>query len=203
VAALLFIVAGLYPVMSTYGRAQDRFTPLPPTLDGLAYMQYATHGENGQYFPLDTDYRIIRWLQENVEGLPVIMEAQSEPNLYKWGSRIAINTGLPAVVGWDWHQTQQRGLYNMPAFIRQRGSNVNAFYSTRNIETALRIIAFYDVEYIIVGALERVYYPAESLAKFDQMVTMRVLEAVYSDGDARIYRVVSGLAHQRISALAH
>jgi uncharacterized membrane protein len=189
VAALLFAVAGLYPVMATYGRAQDRFTQVAPTLDGLAYMQYATHGEFGQYFSLGTDYRIIRWLQEHVEGVPIIMEGQSEPNLYKWGSRIAINTGLPSVVGWDWHQTQQRGLHNMPAFIRQRGANVNAFYGTRDIDEAMRILRFYDVEYVIVGALERVYYPAASLAKLDEMVAMGLLEMVYQDGDARVYRV--------------
>jgi len=191
-AALLFFVAALYPLLATRGRALDRFSQeVPLTLDGLAYMNYATHGEREQYFPLAGDYRIIRWLQENVEGLPIIMEAQSEPNLYKWGSRIAINTGLPSVIGWDWHQTQQRGLFDMSAFVRQRGANVNAFYNTLDIDTALRILNFYNVRYIIVGTLERVYYPAASLAKFERMEELGMLREVYRDGDDVIYEVVA------------
>jgi len=192
-AALLFFIAGLYPIMSSRGRALDRFsTDVPLTLNGIDYMNYAMHGENGEYFSLAGDYEIIRWLQENVTGLPVIMEGQSSPNLYKWGSRIAINTGLPSVIGWDWHQTQQRALHNMGAFVRQRGSNVNAFYNTTDIDTAMRIAAFYDVEYIIVGALERAYYSRTSLSKFDEMVRMGILEAVYRNGDDVIYRMVGG-----------
>jgi YYY domain-containing protein len=191
-AALLFFIAALYPLLATRGRALDRFSQeVPLTLDGLAYMNYATHGEREQYFPLAGDYRIIRWLQENVEGLPIIMEAQSEPNLYKWGSRIAINTGLPSVIGWDWHQTQQRGLFDMSAFVRQRGANVNAFYNTLDIDTALRILNFYNVRYIIVGTLERVYYPAASLAKFERMEELGMLREVYRDGDDVIYEVVA------------
>jgi uncharacterized membrane protein len=119
------------------------------------------------------------------------MEAQSEPNLYKWGSRIAINTGLPSVIGWDWHQTQQRGLFDMSAFVRQRGANVNAFYNTLDIDTALRILNFYNVRYIIVGTLERVYYPAASLAKFERMEELGMLREVYRDGDDVIYEVVA------------
>ncbi|MBE0690303.1 MAG: hypothetical protein IH587_09310, partial [Anaerolineae bacterium] len=103
--------------------------------------------------------------------------------------RISINTGLPAVIGWDWHQKQQRGLFNMPGFIEQRVGNVNAFYSTDDLSTARRIMDFYRVEYIIVGTLERMYYPAESLDKFETMVRMGLLERVYTVGDAVIYHV--------------
>jgi uncharacterized membrane protein len=189
---LLVGIAGLYPVMASYGRALDRFSrEVPLTLDGMAYMNYAEYGENNQWINLADDYGVIRWLQENVEGLPTIMEGQSEPNLYKWGSRISIYTGLPAVIGWDWHQTQQRGLHNMTAFVRQRGSNVNAFYSTDDIDLALRMIDFYRVDYIVVSTLERLYYPLDGLAKFEQMTRLGLLERVYQEGNARIYRVVT------------
>jgi uncharacterized membrane protein len=78
----------------------------------------------------------------------------------------------------------------MPAFIRQRGSNVNAFYNTLDVETAQRILDFYAVEYIVVGELERVYYPTAGLAKLVEMVDQGLLEVVYSDGEDRIYRVL-------------
>jgi YYY domain-containing protein len=191
VLVALVTLAALFPLMATRGRALDRFSlEVPTTLDGMAYMNYAVHGEQDEYIPLEGDYAMIRWMQENIVGLPTIIEAQSEANLYKWGSRISIYTGLPSVIGWDWHQTQQRGLFGMPGFVRQRGSNVNAFYNTRDIATAQRILDFYNVEYIVVGALERVYYPAENLAKLDEMVERGLLEIVYEAGEDRIYHVL-------------
>ena len=189
---LLAFVGVLYTVMATQGRAQDRFSQaVPLTLDGQAYIEYAIHPENGQFIELKPDLGIIRWMNENIEGLPIIMEAISNDGiLYKWGGRISINTGLPAVIGWDWHQKQQRGLFNMPGFIEQRVGNVNAFYSTTDIPTAERIMSFYNVGYIVVGTLEHLYYPPESLEKFETMVQMGLLEQVYSDGDAIIYHVI-------------
>ncbi len=189
---LLGVVGVLYTVMATEGRAQDRFSQaVPLTLDGQAYIEYAIHPENGQFIELKPDLGIIRWMNQNIDGLPVIMEAISNDGiLYKWGGRISINTGLPAVIGWDWHQKQQRGLFNMPGFIEQRVGNVNAFYSTTDIPTAERIMNFYNVGYIVVGTLEHLYYPPESLEKFETMVQMGLLEQVYTEGDAIIYHVI-------------
>ena len=62
---------------------------------------------NGDEMDLSQDYRAIRWMQENVRGSPVIVEANLRA-LYHWGSRFSNFTGLPGVVGWEWHQQQQR-----------------------------------------------------------------------------------------------
>ena len=59
----------------TRSRAAQRFDPLMPiSLDGLEFMRYAKHWDVEELFPLEPDYQIIRWLLENVEGAPVIME---------------------------------------------------------------------------------------------------------------------------------
>lgn len=187
-AALLVTLAGLYPVMATRARSIDRMAPETPfTLDGMTYMKYATHGENGQWFQLDDDYNMIRWLQDNIHGTPVIMEAQTVE--YHWGSRVSIYTGMPSVVGWNFHQRQQRTFTPLPSLVQRRVANVNAFYTTEDTNVAADILKHYDVSYIIVSDLERAYYPEAGLAKFDQMVEDGLLGVVYEQGDAIVYQV--------------
>jgi uncharacterized membrane protein len=170
----------------------------PLTLDGMAYMQGAMRLEGDRYirdmnndltyFPLADDYDLIRWMQENITGTPVIMEGRGTGE-YTWQSRIAIYTGLPSVVGWRFHQTQQRTFDPQPRYVDLRVANVNGFYSTLDIPTAWRILQRYDVSYIVVGNLERAYYMPEALAKFDQMVDRGLLTLVYEQGTTKLYEV--------------
>jgi len=206
VAGLLLSVAALYPVMASRGRSLDRMTPQPPqtmsdvplTLDGMAYMQYSWLFEGDPNliqadptlapFSLADDYGVIRWLQENAVGSPTIMEGRADRE-YRWESRIAINTGLPSVIGWNFHQRQQRTFDPLPRLVQQRVSNVNAFYVTTDIAKAWAILQHYDVSYVIVSAMEKAYYPAAGLAKFDEMVEQGMMAVVYEHGAARIYQV--------------
>jgi len=199
---ILAATAAMFPIMATLGKSVFRFEPTQPlTLDGMAYMQYATQYEGSSEllavdpslapFSLEGDYHMIRWLQENIQGSPVIVEGLSDSTEYKWNGRVSINTGLPAVIGWRWHQVQQRTLENMGRLIDMRVANVNAFYQTTEIETALRILRFYNVEYIIVSDLERAYYAPEGLAKFGTMIEQGYLELVYEQGNSRVYHVIA------------
>jgi uncharacterized membrane protein len=175
---------------------------MPLTLDGMDFMRYATLYEGDPVllqqnsalapFPLAEDYALIRWLQDNIHGSPVIIEGQSVDTQYKWNGRISIYTGLPSVIGWNFHQRQQRTLDPMNRVIDMRNANVNAFYETLNLGTAYQIMRFYGVEYIIVGRLERAHYSEQGLAKFDQMVELGILEVVFEEGESRIYRVIPG-----------
>jgi uncharacterized membrane protein len=108
--------------------------------------------------------------------------------LYKWGSRFSIYTGLPTIIGWDWHQKQQRGDY--AAWIDDRLKDVKTLYETRSATTASSLLRKYDVAYIVVGGLERAYYPAAGLEKFDGMVG-KGLDVAYRAGSVTIYRVTS------------
>ncbi len=107
-AAGLVVGAALFPLMGGLAKIRDRMVPTAPHgLDGMAYMQTATYAETWGTMDLGQDYRAIQWLQENVPGSAVIVEANNRA-LYRWGSRMTIYTGLPGVVGWEWHQQQQR-----------------------------------------------------------------------------------------------
>jgi YYY domain-containing protein len=176
-----------YTLQASLTKINDRITGLAPrTLDGMTYMSYAQYGDQYGEYRLDADARAIQWMQENVPGSPVIVEANLF-DLYRWGNRFSIYTGLPDVVGWNWHQRQQRGVVADQA-IWDRGNGINAFYKTEDPASAESFLRKYQVGYVIAGRLERVYYP-RGLEKFDALVLQNKLQKAYVDGDTIIYRV--------------
>jgi uncharacterized membrane protein len=182
----LFAASLSYPLLATPARWRDRFdTGVGFTLDGQAYMRTATHTEMQASFPLAPDLDAIRWLQATVEGTPVIVEAQTPE--YRWGARISTNTGLPTILGWAWHETQQRAVLP-PATIARRAADVAAIYTNTDMDAVGRILDRYHAEYIYLGALERIYYPGPGLEKFDADGPR--WRQVYSRGGVRILRVV-------------
>jgi YYY domain-containing protein len=182
---VLLVGAALYPLRATPIKEGLRFAPLPPTLDGMAFMAHARYEDRDRDLRLPEDYRAITWMLHNVEGSPVILEGQA--GLYRWHARFSTYTGLPTIIGWDWHQKQQRGDY--APWIDDRLRDVKTLYETRNPVATSALLRKYGVEYIVVGGLERAYYPPAGLAKFEAMVG-NGLEVAYRDGGVTIYRVV-------------
>ncbi|MBC7227705.1 MAG: hypothetical protein H5T61_10800 [Thermoflexales bacterium] len=183
--ALLFATA-LFPAMSIPAKVNDRFTHATgPTLDGMAYIQYSWTGDVRGEVDLGPDYGGILWLLENVRGSPVILEGLGERE-YLWQSRISIYTGLPAVVGWRWHEVQQ----GMGEEVEQRHWYVRECYNTPDPDRALAILRQYGVRYIYVGPYERLYTDPAGLAKFDGMVARELLRVAYDREGVRIYEVI-------------
>ena len=190
---VLAIFAGtlVYPALATPVRIADRFNPLPPTLDGTAWMPAAVHHPPDwcaetplEPIELKWDYEAIRWLQDNVSGTPVVLEGHGIQ--YCWNSRVAQYTGLPTVLGWPWHQQQQRGDGEI---VRRRARDVETMYSTPSYDRAWELLERYRVSYIVVGALERGYYGERGIAKFDAMVEKGSLTLAYGNDGTRVYRV--------------
>ena len=187
VVTLLVLASLIYTVLGAQARLADRFNPLPPTLDGAAFMSEAVHWEREQPIELRYDLEAIRWLQDNVAGSPVILEAHAEQ--YRWGGRMSNYTGLPTVLGWPWHQIQQRGTYS--AEVHERARDIQQIYATGDLERAQRLLALYDVKYVVVGELERVFYPGEGLSKFDIMAQLGAAAKVFDNGRTAIYRLTA------------
>ena len=184
--ALLLAGAALYTVSATADKVSDRMAGgVPLTLDSITYMKYAQYADFNVTMDLVHDYQAIRWMQDNVQGSPVIVEANCPE--YRWCTRFTIYTGLPGVVGWNWHQRQQRTL--TPELVEERVSQINAFYSTTSILSARAFLAQYNVKYIIVGQLERAEYAGPGLDKFEQY-NGQYWDSVYHEGDTVIYRVL-------------
>ena len=94
-------------------------------------------------------------------------------------------TGLPSVIGWQWHQEQQRWGYAYE--VGRRISDVERIYSTHDSEAALELMRKYGVEYVYLGHLERIYFPG-GMDKFKDGLG-GALEKVFDNGDTAIYRV--------------
>jgi uncharacterized membrane protein len=150
-------------------------------------MSYASYVDEWGTMNLSQDYAAIRWLQENVQGSPVIVEANLR-NLYRWGSRMTINTGLPGVVGWEWHQQQQRAV--TPGFwVTERILEIDNFYLTEDLGQALAFLQKYNIRYIILGQQERGHYPGPGLEKFEA-ADGSLWQEVYRQDDTVIYEVL-------------
>ncbi len=184
--ACLVASAFLFTMLATTDKITDRISDhIPVSLDGMTYMQVSTYNDMGNDLDLSADYRAIQWMQENVKGSPVIVEANTTE--YRWGSRFTIYTGLPGVVGWNWHQRQQRAV-TPQEWVTDRVAAINDFYMTEDRQLTTQFLQRYNVKYIIVGKLERSLYPALSLAKFE-LWNNDLWQDVYRDGDTVIYQV--------------
>ena len=185
--SMIILISGglLFTVSGTAGKMRDRWiVEAPRSLDSMAYMYYAQYDHNGQRLVLNEDYRAIRWMQDNVQGSPVIVEANCVE--YHWCTRFTIYTGLPGVVGWNWHQRQQR-VYTSTE-VQTRVDDIGNFYNALDLEFTLAFLKKYDVHYIVVGQLERAAYTPEGLIKFEQF-DGRYWHSVYHDGSTVIYEV--------------
>ncbi len=198
--AFLVLACSVFLVEGTQARIDDHaiWAQLPPpsgpvnspnylpTLDGLAYMD--------AWYP--GDYEAIQWLNENVGGTPVILEDSCGG--YQWCGRVSIYTGLPSVLGWDSHESQQR----YPDEVYTRLQDVKTMYTTSDPAQMLELLHKYDVTYIYLGECElmgnQIPYCGgdpplgqDALAKFRAMVQSGVLRVVYQNQyDTTIYEVM-------------
>jgi YYY domain-containing protein len=182
---LLLSGAAFFTISATLDKIRDRMNPeVPHTLDSMAFMATSSYWDSVD-MDLGQDYRAIRWMQDNVQGSPVIVEGNCPE--YRWCTRFTIYTGLPGVVGWNWHQRQQRGFVE-PLIIENRITEITNFYNTVNISEAILFLKKYNVRYIIVGQVENIYYPGSGLLKFEAYDGI-LWNEVFRDGTTVIYEV--------------
>ena len=171
------------------------------TLDAYDWMTYAQMpftDANGAITMVGytDDLAAIDWLNEHVHGSPVIAEAAF--GAYRCnGSRFAIATGLPAVIGWYGHETQQRS--NPDLGLREQA--MRAFYTDGDVEAKRAFLKEYGVGYVIVGQTEQ-FYPAvdgntcritdtsAGMAAIRSMVGTD-LEVAFQQGTTTVYRVIA------------
>jgi len=166
----------VFTVLGIYGRKYHDNYPrvhLPPTLEGLAYLRAKDPAE----------YRAILWINQNIQGIPVILEATGDDYLYEF-NRISSNTGLPTVLGWGSH-AEQREHWGLAG---QRRQVIQTIYSSPHMKDVMKWLLRYDISYIYIGNVERKTYGEVGLEKFER--AKDILKEVYQDGPVRIYQVM-------------
>jgi YYY domain-containing protein len=171
---LALVISLLFPWYAIKSRAIEYRGPLDSeerleaTLDGLAYLERNDQEEK----------EIINWLSNNVEGVPVIVEAVG--GQYSAFGRIASSTGLPTLLGWPGHEYQWRGSTPEPA---AREIAIKTIYESTDLEETKRVLNQYNVSFIVYGPRERSTYSPSGLDKFDQY-----FEVAYRNNGITVYR---------------
>ena len=182
--SILVISGIIYPIFGTYDRINDRFSKTDITLNGSRFLEENIYiGPNGE-IDLSYDYDAIKWIKENVTDVSTIIEGNGP--LYSWASRYSIYTGLPTVIGWDWHQVQQRG-YDR-SLINNRVNDIDEFYSTDNLKRKVEIIEKYNIDLVVIGNLERNKYPSSGINKIEALDN--VFEEIYKNDQTTILKAI-------------
>ena len=166
ILSTLIISQSIYPILGTIDRINDRFETTGMTLNGYEFTKTTKYKDPNGEIDLKSEFEAIYWLRNNVKGSPVILEAFTPS--YRLGSRISINTGLPTIIGWEWHQQQQR--WDFKREISDRINDVNSIYSEIKYEDKLKILKKYDVKFIVIGGVEKNYYGSDQTSKLTEQL---------------------------------
>jgi YYY domain-containing protein len=164
----LVLMGIVYPLLAIPNKAGD--FKGKPTLDGMAFLQNVRAD----------DYAAIQWLQTNVAGIAYLVEASG--GSYSDAGFVSAFTGLPTVLGWDFHQYQWRGNTIESG---KRQPDIAQIYQNANASEVLTLLDKYDIKYVYLGPVEKRTY---DLAPQVGERIGRFLEKVYEGGNVSIYR---------------
>ncbi|GIW11503.1 MAG: hypothetical protein KatS3mg061_2560 [Dehalococcoidia bacterium] len=181
--AALSLAALLWPAAALPQRLSERLVSLPPTLDGLAFLASASYGDEQGVIFLADDLAALRWLREH--GVGPLLEGRTPPG--GWGARFATASGIPTVLGWEFHQLQQRRGY--AAMVLARVQAVDQFYASGDPAVARAVLRAFRPRLVVLGALEEHAYPPAGIAAVRSLVG-QVLQPVYQSGRTTLYTVL-------------
>jgi uncharacterized membrane protein len=163
VLLVLVLMYSYFSINSYFGNLKEY-----KGLDGISYLK--------TLYP--DDYSAILWIQKNIQGQPVMAEAQGDS--YTDYERISANTGLPTPLGWTVHEWLWRGNYSFP---QSRLDDVKDIYEGTLMQLE-QAITKYNISYIYIGNLERTKYPEIDTTKF-----LKLGKIVYQKGEATIIKL--------------
>lgn len=168
----MYIILISFVLIYPYFSFSSYYNPLTkqPQIDGSLWLKNE----------LPADYEIIEYFNKNINGQPIILEAQGDS--YTDYARISSFTGLPTVAGWWVHEWLWRG---SPEYVGKRIPDIQTIYESSDLIMTNQLIQKYKIEYIVVSELEKTKYKLLNQNKFNTKWT-KIFES--SDKNGAIYK---------------
>lgn len=167
------VVAVFGAVSGAWGAVTHRHTGGPRwTLDGTAYLAQSSPDQKAAF----------DWLNRSVPGTPVLVEAAGPS--YQEFSRVSMNTGLPIVLGWEYHVFQRS---QSQAAIDRRRQDIELIYTSPSQTLVAAALARYHAALVFVGNLERQTYRGANFKSFRAWSDLLV--PVYENPSVSIFGV--------------
>ncbi|MFH1602053.1 MAG: DUF2298 domain-containing protein [Candidatus Shapirobacteria bacterium] len=171
---LLFFLLGfsaqmIYPFFAVRGYYGELKASRYQGLFGLNFLKIQYPG----------DFQLVLWIKKNIKNQPNILEAVGDS--YTLYDRVSALTGLPTIEGWLVHEWLWRGGYDLPG---SRAAEVEKIYQGQNLILAKDLLEEYQVEYVVVGELEKEKYPQLDENRFNDWGKI-----VFSNGGTRLYKL--------------
>ena len=167
IGLFIFCLVSLYPyfaINSYFGNLKNY-----SGLNGTLYLK--------SLYP--NDYEAILWINKNIKGQPIILEAQGDS--YTDYARISADTGLPTVLGWTVHEWLWRGTYDIPA---PRIPEISRMYESQDLEETKILLKKYNISLVFIGILERQKYPNLNEEKFKSLGKI-----IFEKETTKIYKI--------------
>ena len=174
VFCFMLLVPAHYTVLSLKQRCGTLTRDNYKCLDGTCYLETYTSPNTNNVTPgnLADYYDCINWMNENIEGDPVILEAYGLS--YTDYDIVSAYTGLPTVCGWQTHEWLWRyhGIVDEETdllvsdpehdvwelYLNPRHADIDTMYTSNDLDEVFSLLSKYNVQYVIVGDLERSKY---------------------------------------------
>jgi len=160
------------PLGIAQGWLQPRMVSPRPTLDGQAFL--AEHDPQTRF--------LVRTLQGT--ALPGEAVAEAAGTYYSRFTRIAMHTGQPTVIGWEWH-LKQRG--QDPFEIASRFADLETLYAGKDPLARRAVLDRYRVGWVVLADVERDRY---GLQGADPLAGVPGLLRLAEHEGALLYRVL-------------
>lgn len=137
---------------------------------------------NGEYWLFKEypgEYRALEWIRKNVKKKAVVLSAPGDS--YSDYGVIQAYSGMPTIQGWFVHEWLWRGSPDEP---NKRNADVETIYTSEDLVATRELLQKYNVQYVVVGKLERDKYINLKVNKF-----LTLGQLVFRSDGTDIYRV--------------
>jgi uncharacterized membrane protein len=170
---VLLVGALVYPALMPARNVGDR------TLDGTAYIAQDRPG----------DAAAIAWIETNLPGDTVILEAPFDGGYSPEYASIATVTGRPTLLGWRNHELQWRGGQpDVQAELGQRLADGTTIYTTADDDEATSLLDKYGIAYVYVGPVERQFATEKNAEPGALDKFARFMDPVFSADGVTLYK---------------